>query len=100
MPSVSLSLPAALAGRARTWVCLSCMFWVSGGSVHFTGVGGIWGATVFPRTKTNNEISAVAVGLLFTCACGVLKRSAFMFMMSVRLVLHRCLHAICYLKGK
>ncbi|XP_058642270.1 tensin-1 isoform X3 [Onychostoma macrolepis] len=27
MPSVSLSLPAALAGRARTWVCLSCMFW-------------------------------------------------------------------------
>lgn len=28
MPSVSLSLPSALAGRARTWVCLSCMFWV------------------------------------------------------------------------
>lgn len=28
MPSVSLSLPAALAGPARTWVCLSCMFWV------------------------------------------------------------------------
>ncbi|KAK6292527.1 hypothetical protein J4Q44_G00371110 [Coregonus suidteri] len=27
MPSVSLSLPAALAGQARTWVCLSCMFW-------------------------------------------------------------------------
>ncbi|XP_049904007.1 tensin-1 isoform X5 [Epinephelus moara] len=27
MPSVSLSLPAALAGPARTWVCLSCMFW-------------------------------------------------------------------------
>ncbi|XP_071003977.1 tensin-1-like isoform X2 [Oncorhynchus clarkii lewisi] len=27
MPSVSLSLPVALAGRARTWVCLSCMFW-------------------------------------------------------------------------
>ncbi|XP_051283466.1 tensin isoform X6 [Dicentrarchus labrax] len=27
MPSVSLSLPSALAGRARTWVCLSCMFW-------------------------------------------------------------------------
>ncbi|XP_041936544.1 tensin isoform X4 [Alosa sapidissima] len=27
MPSVSLGLPAALAGRARTWVCLSCMFW-------------------------------------------------------------------------
>ncbi|XP_028846764.1 tensin-1 isoform X5 [Denticeps clupeoides] len=27
MPSVALSLPAALAGRARTWVCLSCMFW-------------------------------------------------------------------------
>ncbi|XP_052003921.1 tensin-1 isoform X4 [Xyrauchen texanus] len=27
MPSVSLSLPAALAGHARTWVCLSCMFW-------------------------------------------------------------------------
>ncbi|XP_051760693.1 tensin-1 isoform X2 [Ctenopharyngodon idella] len=27
MPSVSLNLPAALAGRARTWVCLSCMFW-------------------------------------------------------------------------
>ncbi|XP_062389588.1 tensin-1 [Sardina pilchardus] len=27
MPSVSLSLPAALAGRARTWVCLSCMVW-------------------------------------------------------------------------
>ncbi|KAM6984951.1 tensin-1 [Aplochiton taeniatus] len=27
MPSVSVSLPAALAGRARTWVCLSCMFW-------------------------------------------------------------------------
>ncbi|XP_056286817.1 tensin-1 isoform X4 [Pseudoliparis swirei] len=27
MPSVSLSLPTALAGRARTWVCLSCMFW-------------------------------------------------------------------------
>ncbi|XP_062862640.1 tensin-1 isoform X4 [Trichomycterus rosablanca] len=27
MPSVSLSLPAALAGRSRTWVCLSCMFW-------------------------------------------------------------------------
>ncbi|KAL6484454.1 hypothetical protein MHYP_G00064990 [Metynnis hypsauchen] len=30
MPSVSLSLPAALAGRARTWVCLSCMFWTRG----------------------------------------------------------------------
>lgn len=29
MPSVSLSLPTALAGPARTWVCLSCMFWVS-----------------------------------------------------------------------
>ncbi|KAJ8403459.1 hypothetical protein AAFF_G00352310 [Aldrovandia affinis] len=29
MPSVSLSLPTALAGQARTWVCLSCMFWVS-----------------------------------------------------------------------
>lgn len=28
MPSVSLSLPTALAGPARTWVCLSCMFWV------------------------------------------------------------------------
>lgn len=28
MPSVSLSLPSALAGRAKTWVCLSCMFWV------------------------------------------------------------------------
>ncbi|XP_061579856.1 tensin-1 isoform X1 [Cololabis saira] len=27
MPSVSLSLPTALAGPARTWVCLSCMFW-------------------------------------------------------------------------
>ncbi|XP_036401900.1 tensin-like isoform X2 [Megalops cyprinoides] len=27
MPSVSLSLPATLAGHARTWVCLSCMFW-------------------------------------------------------------------------
>ncbi|XP_029112468.1 tensin-like isoform X5 [Scleropages formosus] len=27
MPSASLSLPATLAGRARTWVCLSCMFW-------------------------------------------------------------------------
>uniref|UniRef100_A0AAY5EAI0 Tensin 1b n=1 Tax=Electrophorus electricus TaxID=8005 RepID=A0AAY5EAI0_ELEEL len=27
MPSVSLSLPAMLAGQARTWVCLSCMFW-------------------------------------------------------------------------
>ncbi|XP_068165030.1 tensin-1 isoform X2 [Antennarius striatus] len=27
MPSVSLSLPSTLAGRARTWVCLSCMFW-------------------------------------------------------------------------
>ncbi|KAF3842819.1 hypothetical protein F7725_001668 [Dissostichus mawsoni] len=27
MPSVSLSLPAALAGPPRTWVCLSCMFW-------------------------------------------------------------------------
>ncbi|XP_031415790.1 tensin-1 isoform X2 [Clupea harengus] len=27
MPSVSLSLPATLAGRARTWVCLSCMVW-------------------------------------------------------------------------
>ncbi|XP_062312181.1 tensin-1-like [Osmerus eperlanus] len=27
MPSVSLSLPAALTGRARTWVCLSCMLW-------------------------------------------------------------------------
>uniref|UniRef100_A0A3Q1IPU1 Tensin 1 n=1 Tax=Anabas testudineus TaxID=64144 RepID=A0A3Q1IPU1_ANATE len=27
MPSVSLNLPSALAGRARTWVCLSCMFW-------------------------------------------------------------------------
>ncbi|XP_074520306.1 tensin-1 isoform X3 [Halichoeres trimaculatus] len=27
MPSVSLSLPSALAGSARTWVCLSCMFW-------------------------------------------------------------------------
>ncbi|XP_077435248.1 tensin 1b isoform X14 [Vanacampus margaritifer] len=27
MPSVSLSLPAVLAGPARTWVCLSCMFW-------------------------------------------------------------------------
>ncbi|KAL4660189.1 tensin-1 isoform X2 [Arapaima gigas] len=27
MPSVSLSMPSALAGRARTWVCLSCMFW-------------------------------------------------------------------------
>lgn len=28
MPSVSLSLPSTLAGRTRTWVCLSCMFWV------------------------------------------------------------------------
>lgn len=28
MPSVSLSLPSALTGRARTWVCFSCMFWV------------------------------------------------------------------------
>lgn len=28
MPSVSLPMPSALAGRARTWVCLSCMFWV------------------------------------------------------------------------
>ncbi|ROL52248.1 hypothetical protein DPX16_4798 [Anabarilius grahami] len=37
MPSVSLNLPAALAGRARTWVCLSCMFWVSRGSAHLTG---------------------------------------------------------------
>ncbi|XP_048862115.1 tensin-like isoform X17 [Brienomyrus brachyistius] len=27
MPSASFGLPAALAGRARTWVCLSCMFW-------------------------------------------------------------------------
>uniref|UniRef100_A0AAX7V6I0 Tensin 1 n=1 Tax=Astatotilapia calliptera TaxID=8154 RepID=A0AAX7V6I0_ASTCA len=27
MPSVSLPMPSALAGRARTWVCLSCMFW-------------------------------------------------------------------------
>ncbi|XP_059896727.1 tensin-1-like isoform X3 [Gadus macrocephalus] len=27
MPSVSLSLPPALVGPARTWVCLSCMFW-------------------------------------------------------------------------
>ncbi|XP_041662259.1 tensin-1 isoform X3 [Cheilinus undulatus] len=27
MPSVSLSMPTALAGPARTWVCLSCMFW-------------------------------------------------------------------------
>ncbi|XP_053352608.1 tensin-1 isoform X2 [Clarias gariepinus] len=27
MPSVSLSMPPALAGRTRTWVCLSCMFW-------------------------------------------------------------------------
>ncbi|XP_051913626.1 tensin-3 isoform X4 [Hippocampus zosterae] len=27
MPTASLSLPSALAGRARTWVCLSCMFW-------------------------------------------------------------------------
>ncbi|XP_026152250.1 tensin-1 isoform X5 [Mastacembelus armatus] len=27
MPSVSLSLPTALAEPARTWVCLSCMFW-------------------------------------------------------------------------
>ncbi|KAK1902562.1 T-lymphoma invasion and metastasis-inducing protein 2, partial [Dissostichus eleginoides] len=30
MPSVSLSLPAALAGPPRTWVCLSCMFWFGG----------------------------------------------------------------------
>lgn len=28
MPSVSLGLPAVLAAPARTWVCLSCMFWV------------------------------------------------------------------------
>ena len=28
MPSVSLSLPTALAEPARTWICLSCMFWV------------------------------------------------------------------------
>ncbi|XP_053483351.1 tensin-1 isoform X2 [Ictalurus furcatus] len=27
MPSVSLSMPPAMAGRSRTWVCLSCMFW-------------------------------------------------------------------------
>ncbi|KAK1165516.1 tensin-like isoform X1 [Acipenser oxyrinchus oxyrinchus] len=27
MPSVSLSLPNGLMGRARTWICLSCMFW-------------------------------------------------------------------------
>ncbi|KAF5891557.1 tensin-1 isoform X11, partial [Clarias magur] len=27
MPSVSLSMPPAMAGRTRTWVCLSCMFW-------------------------------------------------------------------------
>lgn len=47
MPSVSLSLPAALAGRARTWVCLSCMFWVSRGSVHLTGMGGIGEETAF-----------------------------------------------------
>lgn len=35
MPSVSLSLPTALAGPARTWVCLSCMFWVRTPLMHY-----------------------------------------------------------------
>lgn len=65
MPSVSLSLPAALAGRARTWVCLSCMFWVSRGSVHFTAWGRWdWGERIL---LNNDELDQCWGRLHFAC---------------------------------
>ncbi|TNN70278.1 hypothetical protein EYF80_019492 [Liparis tanakae] len=54
MPSVSLSLPTSLAGRARTWVCLSCMFWLAVRVRAKRAIQTRWGGGVeeaLPRTS-------------------------------------------------